>query len=1240
MPHQLRRIIAINIRNATTDQPSGVIAELNPRGSTFAIGDNGAGKTTFLRLLPLFYGATPQQILRGSGKSSLIAYSLPDASSAVAYEYERENETDLRCVIMHCEAGEDRPMFRIIENGGFKESYVYDEEGFFVTREDFPARAERMGAQLSQKLHLNLYRSVILKERLHTKEGQRVRDLAERHSLGSRPLTHLDQIAAAMVNEKISFADLRNIAIDRISDTSSSDKPSTITRELRKRPKDVVKWLDDLNHLNSVMGKAPLAQAVAKTIERVQNHHLQLCSLHQAVKAALRQVEGEQAQLIEEDRIARQQGAVEAARLDALLIARRAERSAAEVQRDDAQQALDAATSRLQHFQSINVGAMGQLQDREEEIKKRKASAAAELERLTVGAGAAQESAALRRRTIDLELAVALQKLGERELNERNEIDQRMNANRTKEAEALARHVAPARLAEIAKLRDTGFARLGALGALIANPTASAAARQKVIDADGLLNQAREAYEAARRHTQTSEQAAEAQRRDAAEKIQLVANARTAQAGAAQMLESLQQQLTPAPGTLLEYLRKAEPGSWEDTARVLDPSLLARTDLHPAESALEANGRDSLVVGSLLLDVRDVPLPGWVDMAALRAQIATAQKRLAGANDELIAAQQVAQRASRAHTNAMKIHQEMQGRESLALQALEKAKTNHDRMVAATEQEALLCRQNAEIEKNKLGNEISALDAEAGQIDAGFKASLKAIAADFAAQREALGNTESIGRRFTAERADLSQRHEGAIAQMQQDQAKELQGLGIDPIRITALEDSIRELGGTLLSIASDRHHVLAWREFERDVLPDMEVMRIKAREAVEAHGRASRALQAAEAERDNLELKAKQAAQRFDDRSAALGREVNSLEGLLQSYLKNYVAGSALPALDTDWVVKELEREVTHHKRLLDDDVDALIKQARSLRDVMTEHDSPVAHWVMQSEQELPDPEKRLDHENRILRAQVLCDWFRPGEEARNSYINQINQEMDGFLAVAASFVRSLDVFDARVKAFNRDLQAALQSISGFRRFKDLSVEVKTSMGQVESIGTLRQMQQMLDSKTSSFGSFSVRQRDLPGAEEVALIRRFSAILPSEGVLRVDPNEQVRLECGLTEAGRRRIITNDEEFKAVSSAGNTAMIIALFLIGFLEMVRKKDSSTRMTWSTDEIGRIDPGNLRDFLHVLDAHQIDVIGAAPTANPVQSRFFDRCSVFEDSGAIRTTWNVPRTSVSQGAANVSI
>jgi hypothetical protein len=42
----------------------------------------------------------------------MVAYTLPDPSSAVAFEYERESHDDLRTVVMHCRPNEDAPGWR------------------------------------------------------------------------------------------------------------------------------------------------------------------------------------------------------------------------------------------------------------------------------------------------------------------------------------------------------------------------------------------------------------------------------------------------------------------------------------------------------------------------------------------------------------------------------------------------------------------------------------------------------------------------------------------------------------------------------------------------------------------------------------------------------------------------------------------------------------------------------------------------------------------------------------------------------------------------------------------------------------------------------------------------------------------------------------------------------------------------------------------------------------------------
>jgi hypothetical protein len=320
-------------------------------------------------------------------------------------------------------------------------------------------------------------------------------------------------------------------------------------------------------------------------------------------------------------------------------------------------------------------------------------------------------------------------------------------------------------------------------------------------------------------------------------------------------------------------------------------------------------------------------------------------------------------------------------------------------------------------------------------------------------------------------------------------------------------------------------------------------------------------------------------------------------------------------------WSVPDLERDISQRRAALGAESEALQKDIRALRNLMTMRSGPVEHWLALKEKEMPEAETLLEHQARCAQAQALGEWFNPAEHA--PYVDQLHNEMNGFMAVASNFVRDLALFERRVDGFNRELQQALGETERFERFRDLSVTVRSDVGQIGPMKLLRHMQEVHNGKNSSGGLFITQQGELPGEEDAALIRAFRDILPADGVLRVNLNDQVRLECSLIENGQRRIIRNEEDFRAVSSNGNTALITAMFLMGFVQMIRGADSPVRLTWVTDEIGRFDPNNLGAFLHTLDAHRIDVISASPSVDPALARFFPRLCIFEDTGAIATS-----------------
>ena len=1234
MPHQLRRIIAINIRNPKDGQPSGRIAELDPRGGVLAVGDNGVGKTTFLRLLPLFYGATPQQILRGTGLSAMLGHTLPDASSAVAFEYERDTDNDLRCAVMHCRPGEDAAQFHIIQ-GGYQEAFFCDDDNQFVLREDFKTRVESLGYPVSRKLFLHQYRSVILNERLLTKEGGELRRLAALHSLGPAPLYNLDQIAAAMANEKISFRDLQNIVIERVSDTPADASATAVNRELKRNRDDVSRWLDDRDHLAKIMAARPDAEKMLARVSRIKGLHLTLTTLHLAVKQALGQSEGEFAELDQQQAALNQAFEAQKSQVNAALAKRSAEIATTQQTWQALRQDIAAADAKLAHFKAIDVETLAAAQAQETALKNEKVAQERDVSALNAAASGISSDAHQRKASLEKAAQSELSSIDQRLLTLSNEHHSRSEALREAETRALQAQQQPGRLKEIASEQRLILSRLGELKVMSANPLASADILEKRrIAADNVVRLDEESRKASKTVTAVSEESDKA-RRLADSALARVTVVEGHQTRISNQLADAQARLTPPPGSLLAFLRALPTPLWADSAKLIDPQLLNRCDLEPeladglelgtGEASMPASGRVSL--GGLTLNLQALSLPSWVDMREVRGQINATQGTADGLSAGLQGSRAEAQRLVREMNSALARLDNAIAAEALAETALGNAKATLTRMDQAALADKAEAKRRALAEIEEKQAQAQAIHAEELQLTSARNEAKERIRADFSQQRRRLRDDLAAAQaRLEAEKAAVLTRITREIAQVDADMARARAGLGVDPLRLAALEQAIATLAQQLDQIASQRHEVADWQRFSQNCLPTLAFQR----EACEQLGSHCAALQTQHQTLENqlntLAQQRRQDLETLDQHKISKRAAFLGLQSLALSLAEFATEGQTPPALQLNWNIADLEREISQRRAALASESDALQKDIRSLRNLMTLRNGPVENWLALKEKEMPNTNALAEHQARCLQAQLLGDWFNPTEHA--PYVEQLHQEMNGFMAVASNFVRDLTLFERRVEGFNRELQKALSDTERFERFRDLSVTVRSDVGQIGPMKLLRHMQEVHDGKSLASGLFGTVQGELPGEDEAALIRAFRDILPADGVLRVNLNEQVRLECALVENGQRRLIRSEEDFRAVSSNGNTALITAMFLMGFVQMIRGADSPVRLTWVTDEIGRFDPNNLGAFLHTLAAHRIDVISASPSVDPALARFFPRLCIFEDTGAIATS-EMPET-----------
>lgn len=1223
MPYQLRRIVAINIKNSITRLPSGRVAELDPRGGVLAIGENGVGKTTFLRLLPVFYGATTSQILRGSGRDSLIGYLLPDPSSCVVYEYERETESDLRCVVMHCQSNADAPEFRII-HAGFREDFFYDENNHFVLRDEYARRVEEMGYEVTRKLMLNQYRSVILNERLSTKEGTDLRRLAAVHSLGPKPLTNLEQIAAAMANEKINFRDLQNIVIERVSDSQGDvATPAQSRRELKKSRNDVTQWLEAHDHMIAVSKAAPDAQKLKVKADRVKAIHLELSALKLAVKAAITQVEKEQVELVAQKEKRTEEVKVQVERVESTIAELDASIPSLEEASAVANSRVSTAESRIEHFDKINVESLAAQEASEARYKSTKASKESELTELNNASGDVTNRKTARNTEIESEFNKEIGRINtarKSEVEQLSTLTTKLETQQKFDEESLQ---ASPRLAQIPEEIGALNIQVGELSATTRNPVASIQSVEALKAARSSVSTSRSEQGVASKElltAQAAERTCQFESKQATDRLtslgQQILNIDAD-------IEGLSAKLDPAPGSLLAFFRSIDPPLWSDAAKVIDPTLLDRKDLAPhiANDYGDAHQAEHADVGGISLRVSGLEAPSWVDMKDLRAQIAKIQAERAEAARLQTEAQDNAKKVGKALSTAKSLREQAEATLALADAAMANAENNETRAESVVHQEELACKADAQRQLADVRQQLVDLADERRKLDEEAAGHLSSLRSEFTAQKDRLRDEYNKAlSRLDREQLGAEQRKTDQQAALEADIARELAGLGIDPQRVAALEGEIDQLNGLLNSIASNRHEVALWRKFRLETEPLLTTWRREAHMAKEQLNSEKSARLLHVKALANLQTETRLEFQRMDTGIQKRDQELASLKSLRDVSLAMFDA--YVPSkLHVDWSVETLKEKIEGLRENLRSEATDLQTKSRALRNLMLSKAGGVQQWVELREKELPDEKTLHEHEWFCERARVLIDWFQPME--CGPYIDQLNKEMVGFMDLASTFVGDLDLFDRRIQTFNSQLQKALSDTAKFERFRDLSVTVRSGVNQIEYLNVLRKMRDVSLSRHSSWRTHSIQERELPTVDDVMLVRQFKDILPVDGRVQVNLSEHVRLECSLVENGQARRITNQEEFQAVSSNGNTALITAMFLMGFVQMIRGTDSGVRLTWVTDEVGRFDAGNLASFMRTLNDHQIDVISASPSVDPALARQFSRLSYFENTGAIATT-----------------
>ena len=190
------------------------IVQIEVNGHTNLSGGNGAGKTSSLNLVPVFYGTDPNRlVLRVAGKVSFLDYYLPQQSSALIFEYLRDDGP--RLAVLHRHASGSKHIYRFIA-GGFEETFLIPSIKALVESGagmgDVLRAISSLGFDVSRQVDTIIdYRAIIQHDKKllqrHGRGKNTERELAYQFCLGGRNsyMSNLDAMAYSVLSRKDMF---------------------------------------------------------------------------------------------------------------------------------------------------------------------------------------------------------------------------------------------------------------------------------------------------------------------------------------------------------------------------------------------------------------------------------------------------------------------------------------------------------------------------------------------------------------------------------------------------------------------------------------------------------------------------------------------------------------------------------------------------------------------------------------------------------------------------------------------------------------------------------------------------------------------------------------------------------------------------------------------------------------------------------------------------------------------------
>ena len=231
-------------------------AELKIDGHVSVTGRNASGKTSLIRILPLFFGAEPGHLVRnnsGSHHTSFSGFYLPGDGSYLVFEYATAQGLNMAVFITDGRRDTLRP---ILISGAFAPELFLDSDNHFLNKDDLVRRARAAGHEVHDARTIRAYVDIVwggARRRGSSPELARFNILVGLDGGSSgRSMTDVHHLLTATLDSKVDERLLQLLLLKQAQRMSDIDDDSLSGTDLD--PEKVLAWVDDYRGMREARG--------------------------------------------------------------------------------------------------------------------------------------------------------------------------------------------------------------------------------------------------------------------------------------------------------------------------------------------------------------------------------------------------------------------------------------------------------------------------------------------------------------------------------------------------------------------------------------------------------------------------------------------------------------------------------------------------------------------------------------------------------------------------------------------------------------------------------------------------------------------------------------------------------------------------------------------------------------------------------------------------------------------------